>query len=93
MQRPERNVLLDLPAALASGRPVPSVCWTAKQPPKGPATALLRHRTVQMLPVEAPIQLNLSGICTLMVKSCSFAWERPREPGMLLVTFNGVSVV
>lgn len=30
-----------------------SVCWTAKQPPKGPATALLRQRTVQMLPVEA----------------------------------------
>jgi len=30
-----------------------SVCWTAKQPPNGPATAALRHLTVQMLPVEA----------------------------------------
>lgn len=31
---------------------VVSTCWTAKQPPKGPARALLRQRTVQMLPVE-----------------------------------------
>jgi len=38
-------------AELALG--VVSVCWTAKQPPKGPARALLRQRTVQMLPVEA----------------------------------------
>jgi hypothetical protein len=30
-----------------------STCMTGKQPPKGPATALLRQRTVQMLPVEA----------------------------------------
>jgi hypothetical protein len=30
-----------------------SDCWTAKQPPKGPARALLRHRTVQMFPVDA----------------------------------------
>ena len=29
------------------------VCLTGKQPPKGPAWALLRQRTVQMLPVEA----------------------------------------
>lgn len=31
---------------------VVSVCWTAKQPPNGPARALFRHRTVQTLPVE-----------------------------------------
>jgi hypothetical protein len=37
----------------ASLRPVPSVCWTAKQPPNGPATAVLRQRTVQMSPVDA----------------------------------------
>jgi len=30
-----------------------SVCWTAKQPPNGPATAALRHRTVQTFLVEA----------------------------------------
>jgi hypothetical protein len=36
-----------------STRPVPSVCWTAKQPPNGPATAVLRQRTVQMSPVDA----------------------------------------
>lgn len=46
-----------------------------------------------MLPVDAPMQLNLSGICTLIVKSCSLAWESPKEPGMLLDTFNGVNVV
>jgi len=27
-----------------------SVCWTAKQPPNGPATAALRHRTVHTFP-------------------------------------------
>jgi hypothetical protein len=32
---------------------VTSVCCTAKQPPNGPATALLRQRTVQTFPVEA----------------------------------------
>ncbi len=31
---------------------VVSTCCTAKQPPKGPARALLRHRTVQRFPVE-----------------------------------------
>lgn len=30
-----------------------SVCWTGKQPPKGPARAALRQRTVQTLPVDA----------------------------------------
>lgn len=28
-------------------------CWTGKHPPKGPARALFRQRTVQTFPVEA----------------------------------------
>lgn len=44
---------------------VVSTCWTAKQPPKGPARALLRHRMVQILPVE-PVkrvsQLEWKGV-------------------------------
>lgn len=91
--RGEQQERTSLPEALAFVRPVPSVCWTAKQPPNGPATALLRHRTVQMLPVEAPMQLKLSGICTFMTKSCSLAWERPNVPGTLFETFSGVKVV
>jgi len=63
-----------------------SVCWTGKQPPKGPATALLRQRTVQMFPVEAPVQARFAGIATLMTKSSVFAWEIPFAPGTLLVT-------
>lgn len=63
-----------------------SVCCTATQPPKGPATALLRHRTVQMFPVEAPVQARLSGMATVMLKSSVLACERPLTPGTLLVT-------
>lgn len=40
-----------LSGVLAAG--VTSVCWTAKQPPKGPAAAVLKQRTVQMFPAEA----------------------------------------
>jgi hypothetical protein len=36
-----------------------SVCCTAKQPPNGPATALLRHRIVQIFPVDAIRKLEL----------------------------------
>lgn len=36
---------------------VMSDCWTAKHPPNGPATALLRHLTVQTFPVDAIITL------------------------------------
>lgn len=39
-------------AALVLVRPALSVCWMAKQPPKGPAKALFLQRTVQTLPVE-----------------------------------------
>lgn len=34
-----------------------SACCTAKQPPNGPATALLRQRTVQITPVDLVIRL------------------------------------
>ena len=54
---------------------------------------MLRHRTVQMLPVDAPMQLKLSGMATLMVKSCSLACESPLAPGTLLATFKGVNFV
>ena len=37
---------------------VTSVCWTAKQPPKGPAAALLKQRTVQTFPVEAEFSVR-----------------------------------
>lgn len=84
---------MDLPEAVESVRPCPSVCWTAKQPPNGPATAVLRQRTVHILPVEAPMQLKLSGMATLIVKSCSLACERPLAPGTLLATFRGVNLV
>lgn len=63
-----------------------SVCWTGKQPPKGPATALLRQRIVQMFPVDAPVQARLSGKATVILKSFSLSWERPLTPGTLLVT-------
>jgi len=49
-----------------------SDCWTAKQPPKGPATALLRQRTVQMLPVEAGIlELWIGKIAEGRQTSCA----------------------
>jgi hypothetical protein len=38
---------------------VVSVCWTAKQPPNGPAKALLRHLTVHTLPAEADENVSL----------------------------------
>lgn len=37
---------------------VTSDCWTAKHPPKGPATALFRHRTVQTFPVDPINEAN-----------------------------------
>lgn len=65
---------------------VMSVCWTAKQPPKGPASALLRQRTVQTLPVEPPVQVKSWGRVTVMLNSVVETWDRPLAPGTLLVT-------
>lgn len=64
--------------------------WEILDVPKGPARALLRQRTVQMLPVEPPVQFMVAGMVTVMLKSWVLAWEKPLAPGTLLVTVRGV---